>query len=77
MDLRALTDQTPAFVGCPELTFEGNDFDDAYGKLLKVNPAWNCTVVGGCPKGKDIVKRADEGPAQVVGPDIISIGAWI
>ena len=53
-----LTIKTPAFLGGPELTFHGNDMDDAYSKLLVVNPAWNCTIVGGCPSGDKVAKRA-------------------
>lgn len=41
--------KTPAFHGGPELTFHGDNLDDAYSKLLQVNSAWNCTMVGGCP----------------------------
>lgn len=54
---RPMTIKTPAFKDGPELTFEGQDLDDAYSKLLAVNPAWNCTIVGGCPDENKLKKR--------------------
>lgn len=41
--------KTPAFHGGPMPEFSGSSMEEAYGKIMAMNPSWNCTVPGGCP----------------------------